>query len=185
MKYPIDVNASGAVSLGLDVSCDGFLSDAKVRVQTHIHKDHMDRFDSSKGIQDIIMSEPTRQLLICEYNADLPYRSNIKTLSKGEWYETSNSRLSLLSSGHMLGAMQVLVELHDGTRVGYSSDFQWPLDKVIKVDGLVLDGTYGSPSSVRKFSQGECEERLVTLINQRLVHRGRRDTPYRLRGLPV
>ena len=38
------------------------------------------------------------------------------------------------------------------------------------MDGLVIDGTYGSPSNIRKFSQGECEERLGTLINQRLVH---------------
>ena len=69
-------------------------------------------FDSSKGLQDIIMSEPTRRLLICEHNADLPYRSNIKALRTGEWYKVGSSRLSLLSSGHMLGAMQVLVELH-------------------------------------------------------------------------
>ncbi len=170
MKYPIDVNASGAISLGDDISCDGFLSNAKARVQTHIHSDHMSGFDSSKGIQDIIMSEPTRQLLICEHNAELPYRSNIKSLDKGEWHKIGTSKVYLVPSGHMLGAVQVLVELSNGTRLGYSGDFQWPLDEVIKVDGLVVDGTYGSPSSVRRFSQGECEERLITLINQRLVH---------------
>ena len=61
----------------------------------------------------------------------------------------------------MLGAVQVLVELEDGTRVGYSGDFQWPIEDVIQVDALVVDSTYGKPANVRKFTQGECEERLI------------------------
>ena len=64
----------------------------------------------------------------------------------------------------MLGSVQVIAELDSGPRLGYSGDFQWPLDDVIQVDALVLDSTYGSPGSVREFSQGECEERFAQLV---------------------
>ena len=167
MNYPIEVYASGAISLGHNVCCDGFLSEASLRVQTHLHSDHMRQFDTSKGMQDIVLSEPTRQLLICEYNADLPHRNNIRGLPESQWHEADGSDVLLLSSGHMLGAVQVLVVIPDQMRLGYSGDFRWPLSQVIEVDALVVDSTYGSPESVREFTQGECEERLTSL-----VHRG-------------
>ena len=70
----INVSASGAVILGDVVSCDGFFVDYPIRVQTHVHKDHMYGFIRSKGRQDIFMSQPTHELLIAEYNADLDIR---------------------------------------------------------------------------------------------------------------
>lgn len=169
MNYPIDVAMSGAVSLGPDITCDGFLHAAKARVQTHVHSDHMGGFDSSKGCQEIIVSEPTRQLLIFEYNADLPYRSNLKSLDDGALHDVNGSKVSLVPSGHMLGAVQVFVELPDGLRLGYSGDFNWPIDDVIRVEALVVDATYGSPSSVRRYTQGECETRFLTLVKQQLA----------------
>ena len=170
MNPPIEVfMPSGAVRLGPDVCCDGFLRDAKVRVQTHVHSDHMAGFNTSKGNQDIILTEPTRRLLVTEFNADLGYRSNLRPLEAHERYQVGGSSLWLVSSGHMLGSAQVLVELEDGTRVGYSSDFQWPIDEVIEVDGLVVDSTYGSPNSIREFSQGECEEQFAALVNRQLM----------------
>lgn len=170
MNYPIDVAMSGAVLLGPDVICDGFLHTAKARVQTHIHSDHMGGFESSKGCQEILASKPTRQLLITERNADLPYRSNLKGLDSGIPHKVNSSTAYLMPSGHMLGAVQVLVELPDGMRLGYSGDFQWPIDNVIEVDALVVDATYGSPRSVRHYTQGECEMRFLTLVKQRLTY---------------
>ena len=169
MRYP-DVAMSGAVCLGPDVSCDGFLSSSKARVQTHIHTDHMLGFDSSKGCQEILLSEPTRHLLVAEYNADLPYRSNLRSLSHGTVHGVNGSKVSLVPSGHMLGAVQVLVLLQDGQRLGYSGDFQWPMDEVIQVDRLVVDATYGSPDKIRRYSQGECEAQFLSLTKQRLTH---------------
>ena len=91
INYPIEVQfPSGAVCLGSDVCCDGFLRKAKARVQTHVHVDHMDNFDTSKGNQDILLSEPTRRLLVAELNADLKYRSNIKPLRQFEKYRVEN-----------------------------------------------------------------------------------------------
>lgn len=172
MDYPIDVAMpSGAVLLGPDVVCDGFIRQAVARVQTHLHFDHMDGFETSKGCQEIIASEGTLGLLVAEYDADIPYRSNIRALRAFEKYKVGNSELSLVPSGHMLGSVQVITELENGIRLGYSGDLQWPLDDIIQVDALVLDSTYGLPSSVREFSQGECEERFAQLVHQ-LIARG-------------
>lgn len=169
MKYPIDVRASGAVTLGPDVSCDGFLRAAKLRVQTHVHQDHMRDFHTSKGFQDILLSKPTRDLLVSEFNFDLSSRINIKALNPQELYVSGNSSIQLLPNDHMLGSVQVQVELADGMRVGYSGDFAWPLDNVIKVDALVVDSTYGSPNSIRNYSQGECEAQFLSLSSELLT----------------
>ena len=167
MIYPIEVTMpNGAVSLGPDVVCDGFLSDAKIRAQTHVHLDHMYHFETSKGNQRIVTSEATRGLLIAELNADLPYRSNIIPLKHFQPFEFDGTKVSLAPSGHMLGSVQVTAELPEGMRLGYSGDFQWPLENVIQVDALVVDSTYGSPENIREFSQGECEEQFVGLLNR-------------------
>ncbi len=169
MRRLVDISLSGAVSLGPDIVCDGFLHNSRARVQTHIHSDHMDGFESSKGCQEIFLSEPTRQLLILDYNADLPYRSNIRTLRSGESREVNRSRVSIVSSGHMLGSVQVLVESEEGERWGYSGDFTWPVDEVIEVDTLVVDSTYGSPRNIRNYTQGDCEAQFISLVKKLLV----------------
>jgi putative mRNA 3-end processing factor len=162
--YPIDVTASGTVLLGDRICCDGFHRDYPVRVQTHIHMDHMHSFETSKGLQNIFMSEPTRRLLIAEFNAELPIRENIVVLEMGVPRAVGDQRVTLLSSGHMLGSVQVAVELPDGQRLGYSGDFRWPLDDVIQVDSLVVDSTYGSPDRKREYTQDEAEERFLQLV---------------------
>lgn len=43
MQYP-DVEWSRVACLGKDVACDGFISSSRVRVQIHIHLDHMNNF---------------------------------------------------------------------------------------------------------------------------------------------
>ena len=167
----VDVFASGAVRLGSQVVCDGFADGYPLRVQTHIHADHMADFDRSKGFQDILMSPETRELLIAERNADLEYRDNLLRVGRGdERMLEDGSKLFFLPSNHMLGSRQVALELPDGRRIGYSSDFGWPLDEIIKVDQLVVDSTYGSPRSVRRYTQAEAEECLFDLVCERLRH---------------
>ena len=170
IDFPIEVlQPSGTVSLGPDVCCDGFSRHAKARVQTHVHKDHMDGFNTSKGHQYILLSEATKELLIAQYNADLSYRTNLKPLDFSRSYRVGSSTVTLVSSQHMLGSVQVLVELEDGTRLGYSGDFQWPLDEVIQVDALVVDSTYGNPANIREYTQGECEDQLISLMRRQLT----------------
>ena len=64
-------------------------------MQTHVHLDHMDSFATSKGLQDIFLSEPTRDLLISEFNAELPYRENIHALAMGNPHPVGEEQLTL------------------------------------------------------------------------------------------
>lgn len=169
MTSLVDVLETGAVRLGARVVCDGYAEECPIRVQTHVHDDHMGDFNRSKGLQDLLMSPATRELLIAERNADLEFRDNLKPVYGGESYALEDgSMLSLLPSGHMLGASQVALELGSGIRCGYSGDFAWPLDDVIQVEQLVVDSTYGSPSSVRRYTQAEAEACLLEVVCERL-----------------
>jgi putative mRNA 3-end processing factor len=167
MTY-IDISGDGTINLGDKVTCDGFQYDFPLRIQSHIHFDHMDDFDCSKGFQDIIMSEASKDLLVAEKNADLPIRSNIKSIPLNEKYRFQNLEVELLDSGHMLGSVQVAVVLPNGVKCGYSGDFNWPITHVISVDELVVDSTYGSPESVRKYSQEEAENALLEIVSKGL-----------------
>ena len=165
----VDVLGSGTICLGSNVVCDGFTEGYPFRVQTHSHDDHMGEFDKSKGFQDLFMSTETHALLIAEYNADLEFRENLRSIERGtEYMLNDGSKLSLVPSNHMLGACQVALELSNGLRIGYSGDFGWPLDEVIQVDELVVDSTYGSPNSVRRYTQAEAEGCLFSLVCERL-----------------
>jgi putative mRNA 3-end processing factor len=164
----IDVSAHGAVMLGNKVTCDGFIFGFPYRVQTHIHEDHMEGFDSSKGYQHILMSEATKGLLTVEFDADIEYRSNINAIPLGSCYCGKDIEVELLSSGHMVGSAQVAVTSPGGPKVGYSGDFNWPLEKVIQVEALVVDSTYGSPNSKREYSQEDACSRFVELVLEKV-----------------
>ena len=164
-----DVFENGAVRLGTNVVCDGFVEGYNFRIQTHVHNDHMGGFDTSKGRQDLFMSLETFALLKAFLNAEIPYRSNFHKIQRGVECELPDgSKLTLLPSNHMLGSCQVALELSDGRRVGYSGDFGWPLDEAIQVDELVVDSTYGSPNSIRGYTQAKAEECLLELVYKRL-----------------
>lgn len=164
----IQLKSSGAILLGSRISCDGFACDCPVRVQTHIHSDHMLGFGTSKANQLIVMSGQTRKLLNALYNADLPHRSNIKALD-GEAFRIEGESVELLPSNHMLGCVQVQVTCSDGYRVGYSSDFFWPVDNAIQVDELIVDSTYGDPKRVRQYDQSTVDARLVSIVTESLA----------------
>jgi len=167
-KWPIDVMQMGAVLLGDNVVCDGFHRARRFRVQTHIHDDHMDEFDTSKGFQDIFLSEATHSLLKAEYDADLLVRQNIFSLPAGARHDVDGDSLILVPSGHMLGAVQAVLETRSGTRLGYSGDFQWPMEDAVEVDYLVLDSTYGRPTSIRRYTQEDAEVRFMELLHRTL-----------------
>ena len=117
------------------------------------------------------MSPATFDLLVAERNAALPYRDNIHRIPYGEPHDLDDgSTLLLQNANHMLGSSQVALTLPNGVRVGYSGDFGWPLDSIIEVDELVVDSTYGSPESIRRYSQGDAESALLELVFERLRH---------------
>ena len=162
----IDVLGSGAVVLGPDVTCDGFHQTRAVRVQSHIHSDHMADFSTSKS-RPLVMTEPVKDLLSFDH-PDFQFRSNIHTLSTGETLGNGSSVISIEAAGHMLGACQVAVQLKDGLKLGYSGDFSWPMDNPILVDALVVDATYGTPSSDRPYDQPSVDEALADLVRERI-----------------
>lgn len=164
----VEVNPYGAIRLGKDVVCDGFLHSCSTRVQSHVHADHLHDFETSKGYQEVVTSRGSYDLLIQLKNADLPYRDNFRAIEYGIPHFQGNSKLTLFPSSHILGAAQVLVELEDGLRLGYSGDFQWPLDHPINCDCLVLDSTHGSPRYKRTYQQDEVDERLTELLLKRV-----------------
>jgi len=163
----IDISCHGAIKLGKDVTCDGFIDGYKYRVQTHVHSDHMTHFNKSKGFQTIIMSEATRSLLELEHY-DVRNRENVVSLPIDGTYYDSGLKIELKSSSHMLGAAQVAVTTPAGDRLGYSGDFSWPLEDVIKVESLVVDSTYGSPGSVRHYSQEDANLFFREIVTERI-----------------
>ena len=158
------LKSDGAILLGERVSCDGFAWKRPIRVQTHIHSDHMVDFDTSKANQTIVMSKETLALLNALLNADVPYRSNLIEIPPDAKFSIDGEQIELVSSQHMLGSVQVKVTCSDGYRVGYSSDFFWPLESPIQVDELVVDSTYGDPTRTRRFDQqlaDDCLEQIA------------------------
>ncbi|MFC1861735.1 hypothetical protein ACFLX6_00355 [Chloroflexota bacterium] len=168
-NHEIDVSYHGAIKLGEDVVCDGFVDGYKYRVQTHIHSDHMVHFNKSKGFQTILMSEPTKALIELQHY-DVRRRENVLSLSMKEVFHDSDTGLDIVtkSSTHMLGALQVAVTTKEGESFGYSGDFSWPLEDVINVKKLVVDSTYGSPDSVRKYSQEDANLFFREKISERI-----------------
>lgn len=168
MDRDIRITAKGAVCLGEAITCDGFVAGFPARVQTHVHSDHLHDFSTSKGHQQIFLTRASLDLLIARWNGDLPYRSNITSVKPGEPVELCNGTLLMLGSGHMLGSAQVAYSTRDGLRVGYSGDFSWPLQHVIKVDKLVVDATCGSPALCRSFSYADVMAELAVLLPARI-----------------
>ena len=170
----VQLKADGTILLGDNFSCDGFSYQCPFRIQTHIHQDHMVDFNTSKANQTIVMTPQTRKLLYAIFNADLPYRTNIVAVDFETPLVLGAEILELVPSNHMLGSAQVKVTCSNGHRLGYSSDFNWPLHQVIEVDELIVDATYGAPCSSRAYKQHTVDEKLIELVWDRL--RGGRQT---------
>jgi len=167
-EFPIDVLGSGAVVLGPQVTCDGFQADHPVRVQTHVHLDHMSHFSTSTGAGRKVVMSPETYLLLGDAHPEFDVRTNIHKVEVGEELQLDGNLISLVPSDHMLGARQVVVQLGNGMRLGYSGDFFFPLECVIQVDALVVDATYGNPDDHRRYTQAEAEERLASLVKKEL-----------------
>lgn len=166
--------SDGCISMGPNVTCDGFISDAVIRIQTHVHSDHMTDFDKSKGVQrKIISSQATVDLLIAELNADLPYRLGNQIIclpTDGSEHEVEKVKIGLFPSGHMLGSVMAMVEQLDGKRVLYTSDFNWPIPLIPQnIDVMIVDSTYGDPAQVRNYNETTVRNKLVELIRELII----------------
>ena len=179
----IDISCNGAIKLGQHVTCDGFVYGYEYRVQTHVHDDHMNDFDTSKHFQTILMSPATRSLLEVRH-IEMPHSTNIISHPTNGVRKYDGIMIEFKSSSHMLGAVQVAVTTPAGHRLGYSGDFSWPLEDVIKVDNLVVDSTYGNPEAVRHYTQEDANNSFREIVLQEIkngpiIIKGHRGTLYR------
>jgi len=176
--YAAYVRRGNVVHLGPDVTCDGFnLSPHGVRVQTHVHHDHMTEWSTSLG-KNIYMTKATKELLIAEDSKSaLRFRSNICAEDFHTPFTPSGctGAITLYSSGHMLGACMASVG-HLKLKYLYTSDFSWPLPNVdVELlqkshhDVLVIDATYGHPiNSRRDYHQNDVVTELLSLVSRHL-----------------
>lgn len=179
----VSVREDGCILLGRRVSVDGFSPGAEIRIQTHAHHDHLKDLERSKGIQKVMLSEGTFDLLVAEYNDDLPYRNNFEIIPEdGEFREFEGVEIAFFSSGHMVGSVMPVVRYKDEGSYCYSSDFSWPLAVLPEnIEVLVLDATHGNPEYQRNYSEEDVIRELNRLISERLEegrtiitgHRGR------------
>jgi len=152
---------SGIRIQGLDLWLDsrrrrdrGFIS--------HAHSDHVARH------RRIFASRETGRLL---RNRVGP-RSEIVELPVNEPVRMEDATITLFPSGHMLGAMQILVE-RDGCRLVYTGDFSLeggftsPPAEVKACDVLIMETTYGLPH-YRFPPKGETLDRIEGFVRETL-----------------
>lgn len=157
LKKYAELRRDGCVRLGSEVTCDGFSPDYPIRIQTHVHSDHMAGFDSSKKVQKkIVVSEPTFDLLAVDHE-DIKFRRPQFEICPvdGTSCQILGRNIRFYPSGHIIGGMMPVVE-EEGKSIMYSSDFASPFTLLPdKVDVLVIDASYGDPYLLRSYTRQE------------------------------
>lgn len=165
------INNDGAILLGKYVACDGFDWNCSVGVVTHAHGNHIQGLETSLGVYDqILTTEPTREILIAIKGDWLKFRMNLKPFPYRTQFKFIDEKIMLFPSKHMLGSAQVLVEDANGTRIVYTGDFFIPNTEPLEADVLVVDATCGDPSNVRKFTK-ECAIDYLVSLTKKLIKR--------------
>lgn len=164
------VREDGCILLGSNVCCDGCDPSRPIRVQTHVHYDHLKDFDRSKGFQSkIVLSKGTYDLLAAEFNADILYRRRqfIVLPSNGTYYDVEGVQIALFPSSHMLGSVMPVIRTAENISVMYAADFSYPtVHQLPNVDVLVVDATYGNPSLQRNYQEEEVVKRFEEIFDE-------------------
>lgn len=166
------VRADGCVQLGPAVTCDGFSPNSPVRIQSHVHADHLKDFERSKGNQRyIICTQATHDLLCAEFDADLPWRRRQWMIlpADGTYHHVADLEVcvGLFSAGHMIGSAVSAARYADGSHYVFTSDFAWPLHNLpVRPDVLVVDATYGDPANIRNYSPTDVVHRFQQVVQE-------------------
>lgn len=167
MTMKASVANNGAILLGKHVACDSHDASRPVRAVTHAHYDHLGGLQQSlKKCKAVIMTPATRDILTV-LRGRASTNGNVYALNYGETLKYDGERVTLHPADHILGAAQVLVEDHNGTRIVYTGDFRMSNTPALETDILVLEATYGNPSQVRPFRK-VVESTLVSLVESAL-----------------
>ena len=184
----IGVTNYGTVRLGKSFIADGNdkTSKARIRIQTHAHKDHTDKWIKNiRPGRALVTSKPTLAILSLEY-PHVNINSNIHTLSNSEKILSKDliqerflqgrtiedAEITLFDANHMVGSSQVFIKNHDtGLSVLYSGDIGWPLEVIPNADVLVLDATYSriKTDENKEWERKDAISKILTLISSNLA----------------
>ena len=145
---------------GRYISLDKKCHQSEIDFVSHAHTDHISAVKKSNGV---IMSAETASLIKTAYNI-APKLCEINTRTLG---------ISMLDSGHMLGAKQLFVEQEGMQSIVYTGDFtlqQLEIPKKIEIpksDIVVIYSTY--PYMEIKFNDREFYiDKMISWINKML-----------------
>ena len=163
----VSITFDGSILLGKHVACDSFQKGKALAVFTHIHTDHMIGFGSALGAlgTDVLVSLPTRDLLVAREGKHLLRRTNFTALNWGSSRTHNEENVTLYPTEHILGSSQVLVEDKEGYRLVYTGDFD-SNTQPIEADVLVVDATYGT--LCRNYTESDLMEEMIGLLRGRL-----------------
>jgi len=160
----------GAVLLGKNVACDAFDESKPLRVVTHAHADHMIGLQQSlRTCEKVLMTKATKDLIDVMRGPLFLMGGFVETLDHGKTIQYEEERITFFKVDHILGAVQVLVEDAEGTRIVYTGDFRVDGTPVLDADVLVMEATYGSPACKRSFDK-DVKDLLVSLVKEGLKH---------------
>jgi putative mRNA 3-end processing factor len=163
---PAGVSARGAILLGSNVEADGFAGRI-VRVVTHAHEDHTLGLSSSARRALFVVATPTTFRFLDVLGKSVPHHKRL-CLDYDRTVEVEGERLTLRRARHIAGSAQVEVEGRS-FRVGYTGDFKLPGTPPMRdLDVLVIDATYGSPASQRRWGEWDAIAALVSLVEEGL-----------------
>nr|MEB3816742.1 MBL fold metallo-hydrolase [Desulfurococcales archaeon] len=160
------VTRRGAILLGSLVEADGFAG-RLLRVVTHAHEDHTIGLSSSIRRALFVIATPTTYRFLEVLGKHVPDHKRLE-LPYSKPVEVEDESITLLRARHIAGSAQVMVEGRD-YRVGYTGDFKMPgTSPMMDLDVLVLDATYGSPMSQRRWSEWDALAALLSLVERGL-----------------
>ena len=170
----VKITSEGAISLGEVLVCDGYEKDHKAAAFTHIHHDHTgNSFGTCMHNYPVYVSKITGDLLTAITGDTYSYRTQLHIVDYGSPQKIPVGNhvnyLTLIESGHVLGASQVLLHMSNDLRVLYSGDIS-PNDHPPKCDVLVIDSTHGSFQFNKQIDGGSLERRLVDAVLNNLLN---------------
>jgi len=167
----VSIGKDRSILLGSHVVCDGFIKRKPITVFTHIHSDHICSLPRAlKSYEtEILVSIPTRDLLVAMEGCHLLKRSNLTALKWGAPHTIQEDTITLHKSEHILGSSQVLVEKEEECRIVYTGDFNNETQP-LEADILVIDAMYGTLR--RNYEMADLVDEILYLI-RREIHRGR------------
>jgi len=163
----VSIEKDGSILLGSHVVCDGFIKKKPITFFTHIHSDHI--FALPRALKsyetEILVSIPTRALLVAIEGRHLLRRSNFTALNWGTPHKIQEDTITLHKSEHILGSSQILVEKEEEHRIVYTGDFNNDTQPLY-ADILVIDATYGTLR--RNYEMADLVDEVLYLIRREI-----------------